>query len=188
VLAEHEAASVRAGVVARARRIEGVELVCWLERDVHGAAREAVIASASAELHFAPDGEWVDLRGATWSVDGALDVLGMEAREGRFQTPAYPDALSRVWSALRCANSGDVLLSAASGYEFLDWGGQAHIGGGSHGSLRVEDSLTALIMCGTRPPAHEPAQWNVCDLAALVTSHFGLVPEAPPSGPPVPAP
>jgi hypothetical protein len=188
VLAEHEAASMRARVVARARRIEGVELVCWLERDAHGAASEAVVADAGgAELHFAPGGEWTDLRGASWSVDGADSVLGMRAREGRLSAPAYPDALARVWSALCCANSGDVLLSAASGYEFLDWGGQAHVGGGSHGSLRADDSLTALIAYGTTPPEREPAQWNICDLAGLVTGHFGLLPGAP-SRSGVPAP
>ena len=63
-------------------------------------------------------------------------------------TPEYPDALARLWSALTCPTSGEVLLSASPGYEFLDWGRQAHVGGGSHGSLRGEDSLGALVLCG----------------------------------------
>ena len=38
----------------------------------------------------------------------------------------YPHALARLWSALECARTGDVLVSAEPGYEFLDWGGQSH--------------------------------------------------------------
>ena len=44
---------------------------------------------------------------------------------GRLSTPDHPDALDRVWSALTCPTSGDVLLSAAPGREFADLGGQA---------------------------------------------------------------
>ena len=65
-------------------------------------------------------------------------------RRGARRPPAhadYPDALSRVWSALKCPTAGDVLLSAAPNYEFVDWGGADHVGGGSHGSLHSTDSL-----------------------------------------------
>ncbi len=61
----------------------------------------------------------------------------------------YPDALARAWSALNCPTAGDILLSAAPGYEFVDWGGSDHVGGGSHGSLHRTDSLGALLWCGT---------------------------------------
>jgi hypothetical protein len=82
--------------------------------------------------------------------------------------------LARVWSSLTCPTSGEVLLSAAPGYEFLDWGGQAHVGGGSHGSLHASDSLGALVMCGVELPPREPAQWAIRDIASLVLNHFGL--------------
>ena len=65
--------------------------------------------------------------------------------------PEYPDALSRVWSELHCPNAGEILLSAGPGYEFVDWGGSDHVGGGSHGSLHRSDSLGALLWCGTGP-------------------------------------
>ena len=71
--------------------------------------------------------------------------------DGALHRPDYPDALARVWSALRCENAGDILLSAAPGYEFVDWGGADHVGGGSHGSLHRTDSLGALLWCGTGP-------------------------------------
>ena len=53
-----------------------------------------------------------------------------------------------MWSALTCPTAGDVLLSAAPGFEFVDWGGADHLGGGSHGSLHKSDSLGALLWCG----------------------------------------
>jgi hypothetical protein len=90
--------------------------------------------------------------------------------------------LARAWAALTCPSSGEVLLSAAPGYEFVDWGRQAHVGGGSHGSLHASDSLGALVTYGVELPSPEPAQWAIRDVAPLVLGHFGLAP------PPHPAP
>jgi hypothetical protein len=67
-----------------------------------------------------------------------------------------------------------VLLSAAAGYEFIDWGRQAHVGGGSHGSLHRSDSLGALVLCGVELPSPEPLQWAIRDIAPIVLNHFGL--------------
>jgi hypothetical protein len=198
-LRPEERDALRASVVARVLGIEGVELVMWLERDAHERPREGVIARATApaqgsdgpspgdprarghahsELRFHPDGDVEDARGRTWSIDGDPAVLHGELRDGGLlHAPAYPDALARVWSALTCATSGEVLLSAAPGFEFLDWGRQAHVGGGSHGSLHSSDSLGALLMCGVEAQelAH-PGQWAIRDVAPLVRAHFGLPP------------
>lgn len=105
-------------------------------------------------------------------------MLGAAVRDGLFSAPDHPDALARAWSALSCPTSGDVLLSAEPHHEFLDWGRQAHVGGGSHGSLRGEDSLGALILCGVdlgaRASNPTPAQWSIRDIAPLILGHFGL--------------
>ncbi len=74
----------------------------------------------------------------------------------------YPDALGRLWSALACHYSGDVLVSAEPGYEFVDWGGADHVGGGSHGSLHRGDSLGVLLACGVDLPERE--QWSLRDV------------------------
>jgi len=115
-----------------------------------------------------------DDRGAKWSVEGALAAIDADIHDGHIRTPTYPDALARAWAALTCPTSGEVLLSAAPGYEFVDWGRQAHVGGGSHGSLHASDSLGALILCGVEPPHREPAHWAIGDVASLVLEHFGL--------------
>jgi hypothetical protein len=154
--------------------LEGVDLAMWL-RGGDGETPEAVIrAPGGGELRFAPGGELSDLRGGRWSVDGDLTVLAAAVHDGRFETPDYPDALARVWSSLRCKNAGDILLSAAPGYEFVDWGGADHVGGGSHGSLHRTDSLGALLWCGTGPDTRTVReQWSLRDVAPMIRSHFG---------------
>jgi hypothetical protein len=177
-LREEERDAMRASTVALSLALDGVDLVMWLERDAHDAPREGVIASARhGELRFAPAGPALDARGLSWSLDGQLGVIGGSLQDGRLLTPDYPDALARVWSALTCPTSGDVLLSAAPGHEFTDWGGQAHIGGGSHGSLHASDSLGALVLNGVGVSV-EPEQWAIRDVAQLVRSHFGLAIDA----------
>ncbi len=150
--------------------LDGVDLVLW-----RAAPREGVVRSPHGELRFAPGGDLVDLRGRRWSIDGDLAALGAAVDDGRLLTPDYPDALGRIWSALTCPTAGDVLLSAAPGYEFVDWGGADHVGGGSHGSLHRSDSLGALLWCGTGPgSAGDREQWTLRDITPMIRDHFGV--------------
>src|SRR5262249_57843298 len=121
---------------------------------------------------FQPRGDLVDARGERWSVAGDLDLLGLSIRDGRVESSTSPDALSRLWSALRCPSSAEVLASARPGYEFLDWGGAHHVGGGSHGSLHANDSFGSLLWCGTGPSADSREQWALRDITPMVLSHF----------------
>ena len=66
-------------------------------------------------------------------VQGTRFNIGVDPQDGLLRSPSYPDVLERVWSALSSPTAGEVLLSAAEGYEFMDWGRQSHVGGGSHG-------------------------------------------------------
>jgi Type I phosphodiesterase / nucleotide pyrophosphatase len=174
-LHESERDAMRASVATRALGIDGIDLVMWLERDAHDAPREGVISSPlHGELRFAPGTGVVDARGRGWSLEGKLAAIDAKVQDGQLLTPGYPDALARVWSALTCPTSGEVLLSADSGHEFIDWGRQAHVGGGSHGSLQACDSLGALILSGVALPDPEPTQWAIRDVAPLILRHFGL--------------
>ncbi len=153
-----------------ASELDGVDLIMTL-----GAGDEAIVRSRRGELRFTAGGDLVDLQGGHWSVEGELAVLRAELQDGRFLTTEYPDGLGRIWSALHCPNSGDLLLSAAPGFEFVDWGGSDHVGGGSHGSLHRSDSLGALLWCGTGPDSRDVRpQWSLRDVAPMVRAHFGL--------------
>jgi hypothetical protein len=128
------------------------------------------VSSARGELAFRPGEDVTDLRGAGWALEGDLDVLRLDSAGGRVASEEYPDGLARLWSALDCPHSGDVLVSATPGFEFVDWGGSDHVGGGSHGSLHRDDSEGVLLLCGV--DAEEREQWSLADVTPLVLRHF----------------
>jgi type I phosphodiesterase/nucleotide pyrophosphatase len=141
-----------AAAVATLRGLDGVDQVAARENG------EAVVHGPRGELRFRPDGDG-------WKVSGERAVLDLDGE-------TYPDALNRLWSALDCPHSGDVLASATLGYEFVDWGGAHHVGGGSHGSLHRDDSEGVLLLCGVDVPERE--RWSITDVTGLVLGHFGV--------------
>jgi hypothetical protein len=144
----------------------GIDLVATRENG------EAVIRSGRGTLRFAPGGPLVDRRGRLWRAEGERAALDLQVEGTLVGSDTYPDALNRLWSALECPHSGDVLASAELGFEFVDWGGSAHVGGGSHGSLHRDDSEGVLMLCGVDAPARD--EWALTDVAPLVLDHFGL--------------
>ena len=167
VLDEDRRESLTREVWRDLHEVEGVDLVVRREGD-----NEAAVWSPRGELRFGPGGDLIDPRGCSWGVDGDLDTLGLDAADGRVSSGSYPDGLGRLWSALCSPTTGDVLLSSGGGYEFVDWGGVAHVGGGSHGSLHRGDSLGALVMAGMDVP--ERAQWGIQDVTPAILGHFGI--------------
>jgi hypothetical protein len=81
----------------------------------------------------------------------------------------HPDAAWRARAALANPNAGELLVSAAPGWEFSDLGGRHHAGGGSHGSLVPGDSLVPLVTVGLRAEPH-----RITDVAPAVLEHFGV--------------
>jgi predicted AlkP superfamily pyrophosphatase or phosphodiesterase len=154
------AASNRAGMVYRlpgcaedarslALRLDGaapVDVVLFREGD------EAVARREGAELRFAPgDGGW--------TTSGDERVLDQ------------PNALERAWAALANPNAGEVLVSAAPGWEFSDLGGRHHAGGGSHGSLLAEDSEVPMLTVGV-----DAGPAGITDVAPAALAHLGIAP------------
>jgi hypothetical protein len=132
-------------VRALAERLDAhpaVDVALFLEDGDAVARREGV------ELGFRPD-----LSG--WSTSGDHAVLD------------HPDAFTRAWAALHNPNAGEVLVSAAEGFEFTDLGGRHHAGGGSHGSLVAGDSEVPMLAVGIEEP---PA--SITGIAPAVLRHF----------------
>jgi len=143
-----------------AERLDGVaavDLSLFLE------GGEAVARKAGSDVRFAPDGS------GGWAVSGDARLLVADE---------YPNAFERVWCALNCPNAGDVIASAAEGWEFEDLGRRHHAGGGSHGSLLAGDSAVPILTAGFDDPPL-PRDASVTDLAPLALAHFGVQP--PPS-------
>lgn len=117
----------------------------------------AVARREGEELRFAPDADGFRL-------EGDPDILDGER---------YPNGLERAWRALACPNAGEVIVSAAAGWELRDLGGRSHAGGGSHGSLLAGDSLVPMIAVGLEGDPL-PAEPQTADLAGLVLHHLGV--------------
>ena len=84
--------------------------------------------------------------------DGSV-IARREGDEDAGLLDEYPDGRERVEAALRNPNAGEVLVSAALGWEFTDLAGSHHAGGGSHGSLLAGDSEVPMLGIGIPPPA-----------------------------------
>ncbi len=163
---------LRERVVRTALALEGVDIV--MHRTDHPDG-EAIVRTGRGELRFRPGGDLTDLRGDRWSVDGDLAALELDTTDDRVQSATYPDALGRIWAALRCRQSAQLLLSAKPGYEFTDWGRAHHVGGGSHGSLHANDSHGVLLWAGgTLPAADSKEQWTLRDATPMTLDHFGV--------------
>jgi hypothetical protein len=85
-----------------------------------------------------------------------------------------PDGRARATAALRNPNAGEVLVSAAPGWEFADLAGRDHLGGGSHGSLEQADSEVPMLAVGLEEP---PA--SITQIKETVLRNFGLFSPAP---------
>ena len=130
-----------------ARRLDGVEFV---ETTLRREGDEAVARRDGEELRFRPSA-------AGWETTGDASVLD------------HPDALRRVWSALANPNAGELLVSAAEGWELADLGGRHHSGGGSHGSLVAGDSFVPLLTIGV-----DGSPARITEVVPAVLDHFGV--------------
>nr|WP_026910185.1 alkaline phosphatase family protein [Patulibacter minatonensis] len=169
---------------------EGGEVRFRPATDDEAAAGRVPAPTAGADGAPIPDGPVADVpeeqvlrdrRGGTWVVSGQLGIVGGTVVDGVLRSTSHPDPLGRCWSALTCVNSGDVLLSAAAGAEFPDWGGIDHVGGGSHGSLRADDAVGILILHGLHDqddprgrPELAPDAWSIEDATPIIRRHFGV--------------
>jgi hypothetical protein len=165
-LDEGRSAELISAAVATLDDVGGVDLIA---RRLDG---DAVVRSARGELRFRPGGDLRDRREGSWSLDGDYAALRLSVEEGTVTSDTYPDALGRLWSALECPHGGDVVVSAEPGFEFVDWGGADHVGGGSHGALDRDDSEGVLLLCGVEAPELE--EWALTDVTGLVLDHFGV--------------
>jgi len=127
--------------------------------DPRGVAERLDAEPSAGIVLFTEDGRLVVRR------DGDEDVAILDE---------VPDGRARAEAALRNPNAGDVLVSAAAGWEFVDLAGRAHLGGGSHGSLEAADSEVPMLAVGLPDP---PA--SITEIKSTVLEHFGLFASAP---------
>jgi hypothetical protein len=100
--------------------------------------------------------------------DGRM-VVRRDGDEDESLLDDLPDGPARAAAALRNPNAGEVLVSAAPGWEFVDLAGRHHQGGGSHGSLEREDSEVPMLTVGLGEPPS-----SITGIKQLAAEHFGV--------------
>jgi len=123
------------------------------------------------QLFFSRVGPYQDVYGQSWSFEGDLSVVDAQVMgERKIEFRKFPDAFNRLLTALEARSGSRVVVSAASGYEYLAAGGPIHPGGGSHGSLEEEDSTVPMIVAGMPVRLDHP---RIIDLFPMILGHFG---------------
>jgi predicted AlkP superfamily pyrophosphatase or phosphodiesterase len=101
--------------------------------------------------------------------EGGQMVARRDGDEDLALLDEVPDGRLRAAAALRNPNAGEVLVSAAPGWEFLDLAGRHHLGGGSHGSLEASDSEVPMLTIGLGAP---PA--SITGVKDAIVRHFDI--------------
>ncbi|HEY3541430.1 MAG TPA: nucleotide pyrophosphatase/phosphodiesterase family protein [Gaiellaceae bacterium] len=97
-------------------------------------------------------------------------IARRDGADGPLSQLEHPAAESRVRAALANPNAGELLVSAAAGWEFADLGGRHHAGGGSHGSLVEGDSIVPVLTIGVDAPID-----RITDVKGAAVAHFNAV-------------
>jgi predicted AlkP superfamily pyrophosphatase or phosphodiesterase len=160
-----------------------VRHVAQLEDELTRFADSVVVCASNraAQVYLLP-GARVDTAELARALDRVPSVEVTLRREGdelvarrdgaddRVDALEHPDAAQRVRAALANPNAGELLVSAADGWEFTDLGGRHHAGGGSHGSLHAGDSIVPVLTIGVDATID-----RITDVAPAVLAHFAAV-------------
>ena len=101
--------------------------------------------------------------------DGDRLLARREGGDGDLSQLDHPDAAARAAAALANPNAGELIVSAAPGWEFADLAGRHHAGGGSHGSLSVGDSEVPMLAVGL-----DTLPASIVEVMPAVLDHFGV--------------
>jgi hypothetical protein len=101
--------------------------------------------------------------------DGDAAVARRDGSDGDVAQLEHPDAAARAAAALANPNAGELIVSAAPGWEFADLGGRHHAGGGSHGSLIAGDSEVPMLAVGL-----DVLPGSIVEVMPAVLDHFGV--------------
>ncbi|HWO96006.1 MAG TPA: alkaline phosphatase family protein [Bacillus sp. (in: firmicutes)] len=134
-----------------------IDVIAWKE----GEAIKVISGIKAGELIFQSNGEYMDQYGQSWSVRGDLEILDLTFKNNEMLYDTYPDALSRLQSALTSHEGSYLVINAKPGFEFIGESSPTHVGGASHGGLHKQESLVPMIVTGTNS---SPKYLRIVDL------------------------
>ncbi|HET7138174.1 MAG TPA: alkaline phosphatase family protein [Gaiellaceae bacterium] len=142
-----------------------------VEGDLVTASNRAAMVYTSEARRVAESLDGEPSAGIVLFREGDRVVARRDGDEDASLLDTVPDGRIRAAAALANPNAGEVLVSAAAGWEFLDLAGRHHLGGGSHGSLDTADSEVPMLSVGLGAP---PA--SITRVKDAIGRHFAVSP------------
>ncbi len=155
-----------------------VDQVIWRSALTRPGQDGYTVATGRGTLEFSRNGSsgsaGVDAFGNTWTWQGDADALDAWQEGRTLMFGQYPNAFERIAGALDLEKSGELWVTARPGCEFEVPGGEAHIGGASHGALHALDSLCPVIVAGGGARRRLPRHLRSLDIAPLCMEILGI--------------
>lgn len=157
-----------------------IDLIIW-KAAVRGEGKGYKIISTVGEEPFqfwrtdeTGENTAVDQHNNRWGWNGNLACVDAKVEDGTLHFHNYPNAFERIEGVLESKDSGDMILSAAPGFEFKFPNAATHAGGGSHGSLHRTDSIVPLLVAGAPDDFEFPANPRIVDVSPICLSLLGI--------------
>jgi hypothetical protein len=155
-----------------------VDQVMWRSALTRPGEDGYTVATARGVLEFSRDATsgtaGIDAFSNAWTWHGDPETLSVQQDGRSISFGEYPNAFERIAGALDLEKTGELWVTARPGCEFGVPGGEAHIGGASHGALHALDSLCPVIIAGGGPRWHLPASLRSIDIAPLCMQILGI--------------
>jgi hypothetical protein len=153
-----------------------IDQIIW-RSGLTGGGNGYTVATQRGRLQFARaagPSSTSDAFGGSWIWSGDAEALDL-LQDGRtLDFPEYPNAFERIAGVLDLDKSGEIWVTARPGCEFQVPGGEAHVGGASHGALHKLDSLSPVIVAGAAAPRRLPRHMRSLDIAPLCMEILGV--------------
>lgn len=133
-------------IISKLQNDERIAWIAWKEKDMI----QVISGDQGGEFQFKPDGDFRDIYNQTWTIKGNSSILDLVINNNKqIKYGDYPDGLARLHGALHSQKGDFLIVDAKPGYEFIGESSPEHTGGGAHGSMHKDDSLTPIIVTGT---------------------------------------
>ncbi|MFC0559788.1 alkaline phosphatase family protein [Halalkalibacter alkalisediminis] len=132
-------------IAERLQQDSRIDHLAWLEEE------ELILYQVGTEgvLRVKENGDWTDSYGQTWTIDGNHQIADITLNDNQTITFGdYPDIFHQLYSALNSHLSA-MVVTARPGHVISSEGSPVHQGGGEHGGLHKNDTLTSIIISGT---------------------------------------
>jgi hypothetical protein len=165
--------AIAAAVLEDAR----VDQAIWRTTLTRPGAEGYTVSTPRGRLEFsraAGPASGVDAFGGAWTWAGDPGALTLQQDGPTILCADYPNAFERIAGALDLDKSGEIWITAKAGCEFEVPGGEAHVGGASHGALHSLDSYSPVIVAGGGVRPTLPRHMRLVDIAPLCMQLLGI--------------